>query len=221
MGSQSASRLQSIEGPRAPCAWGWRHFSCVPLPPGLNVANNGLPTIFHIDVLHRDCLLATVPVLAQSLDLGRVGARQFVVRPLMRFELRELFGIRHSSTLSHQRDVRCCHLDCQHTLDAVPRGNLSDNRREEPSHVCCSIIDFGRLERRIALKEKSLIHGGAFTAEDFVHSVFAVLRNMQRTTFVPVEGKQIIFRRFVFDLFNFCHAASLFKTRGRVAGVYQ
>ena len=143
--------------------------------------------------LHRDGVLAAVPVLAQSLDLGRVGARQIGARSLMCFELRELVGNGHAFALPHQCEMHCCHLDCQHTLDPVPRGNVSDDRREETSRVCRPILGFRRLERCVALQEKSLIHSRAFTAEDFVQGVFAVLRKMQGTIFVLVEGEQIIF----------------------------
>ncbi|WP_171239095.1 hypothetical protein [Ruegeria sp. HKCCA5763] len=67
-------------------------------PPGLDVSDNGLPAIFDVDVLHGDCLLSAISVFAQGFNLRRVGSGQFVVRPFVRLELRELLGIRHAST---------------------------------------------------------------------------------------------------------------------------
>ena len=59
MAGRCASRLQCIEGPRAPFARGWRHFSYVCPSPLVYIAHKGLSA----DILYRDGVRAAVPVL--------------------------------------------------------------------------------------------------------------------------------------------------------------
>ena len=84
---QSASTSRYISARNLLRARGWRHFSCLPSPPAVDVPNYRLPAVLDIDVLHCDRLLAAVAVLAQGFHLGCEGARQFVECAFMGFEL--------------------------------------------------------------------------------------------------------------------------------------
>ena len=85
---QCVWNVRCIAAIHAPFAWGCRQVSSHPPPPGLDVADDGLPAVRDVNVLHRDCLLAAVAVFAQSLDLGGKGPCQPVISPFVRLELR-------------------------------------------------------------------------------------------------------------------------------------
>ena len=46
-------------------------FICAPSP-GLNIANNSLPSALYIDVLHGNCLLATIAIFTEGFDLPAI-----------------------------------------------------------------------------------------------------------------------------------------------------
>ena len=62
-------------------------FFAIAPPPCFNIANDSLPTVIHVHMLHHHRLLAAVAVLAKGFHLGGVSAAQFVVSAVVGLHL--------------------------------------------------------------------------------------------------------------------------------------
>ena len=93
-----------------------------------NVANDGLPALSDVYLLHRDRLFAAVPVSLESFHLDYKGSHKLVERSLRTIQRFKKFGLGEFTSELHRCRVNGRHLGGQHGLNLIPRFDPLNNR---------------------------------------------------------------------------------------------
>ncbi len=108
-------------------------------PPG-DIADNRLPAVLDVDVLHDHSLLAAVAVFAQCLHLGRVGSRQTIESRFMGLIPGKLVRTPQKLARPHHGYMGCRHLHRQHPLDRITGRDVPYDGWHEIALVVCGVI---------------------------------------------------------------------------------
>src|SRR5215468_6704198 len=91
------------------------------LPLALDVADDGLPALVDVDVLHRDLLLAFAAVAIERIEQSRIGAGELVRLAQSFPSALEALIADHSPPVAFHRRVMACDKLCRdHAFEFIP-----------------------------------------------------------------------------------------------------
>jgi hypothetical protein len=139
-----------------------------------HIADDGLPTLVHMDMLDPDKLLPAVTQSPKNLDLCCISPHQTGRRrPECRYSLLRPKGTVHLSEDGYGGCVRACHLDGEGSFNFVPRRGGFDYS-ESGINVGFRNCAERRTSRSLNLKQRGVHEIARRRSEGFFQSLGAV-----------------------------------------------